>query len=319
MMLPTARATFAVFVLTVAAGTARADVTLVDAFSAIPGAVFHDLWHPTPCGAHFHDPVHVDVGGGHIVTVTFFSELSADGSCQTGCTNWSQTAVSFHVPNDPSVDPGDLIGEFQSPSIYGDLIFNFSEPLTGFGSTAIIALSINSYDVDTFVLYDGPNGTGNVLAQVSSDPIAGVQVRRDFKGAFFPDPQIRSVRYLTTGQGILIDGFAIAAPAEPVDVPGGPVTGEVGGLSFSPATPNPFTGATHLTLTIPQPASLRVEVFAVDGRRVRTLADGGVAAGTVALAWDGRDARGALLPPGLYMVRASLASGAVTRRVLLAR
>lgn len=300
------------------AGFARsADAVIVDSFSDIPGAVFHNIWHPSPCSAHFHDPVAVDVGGGHLVTVTYYSEVT-QGIYQVGCANWTQSLVSYHVPNDPAVDPGDLIGDYQSVgTAYGDLIFNFSEPLTGFGGTSIIAYSNSSYDPDRFIAYDGPNGTGNVLGQVVSDNVVPIQVRRDFKGLHLPSPQIRSVRYVVEGLGFMLDGIALAVAGDPLDVPVTP--GGTSRLAFGAATPNPFSGATRIALSLPASGHVRVEVFGPDGRRVRTLADRDADAGALSLAWDGRDERGTAVPPGVYLARATHAGASATRRVVLAR
>ena len=70
------------------------------------------------------------------------------------------------------------------------------------------------------------------------------------------------------------------------------------------ATPNPFRDDARLTLSLPSPASLEVEVLDVTGRHVRTLAHGMSAAGPRTLRWDGRDETGRTLPAGLYLVRA---------------
>jgi flagellar hook assembly protein FlgD len=61
----------------------------------------------------------------------------------------------------------------------------------------------------------------------------------------------------------------------------------------------------------------RVEVFDLLGRRVRTLDRGPRAAGAQRVAWDGRDAAGAPVTPGLYHVRVDAGerawSGAMVR------
>ena len=60
-------------------------------------------------------------------------------------------------------------------------------------------------------------------------------------------------------------------------------------------TPNPMSARTRIVAT----AAGRVEIADAAGRRVRaeTLAEG------AGFEWDGRDARGRALPPGLYLVR----------------
>lgn len=73
--------------------------------------------------------------------------------------------------------------------------------------------------------------------------------------------------------------------------------------SLGRATPNPFTGGTRIAYTLPAAGHARLEVFGVDGRRVRALASGAMAAGRHEASWDGRDGAGRAVAPGLYFVR----------------
>jgi flagellar hook assembly protein FlgD len=62
-----------------------------------------------------------------------------------------------------------------------------------------------------------------------------------------------------------------------------------------------------LELANPVPG-LIVDVFDVHGRCVRSLREGPVAAGLLAIVWDGRDDAGRALPGGVYFMRASTGS-----------
>ena len=64
-------------------------------------------------------------------------------------------------------------------------------------------------------------------------------------------------------------------------------------------------GATTLSLELTASARATVVVYDAAGRRVRLLADGELGAGAHAIAWDGRDQRGAAVPAGVYFVRAA--------------
>jgi flagellar hook assembly protein FlgD len=68
------------------------------------------------------------------------------------------------------------------------------------------------------------------------------------------------------------------------------------------AQPNPASGTQVLTFTLPVRGPVRVEVFNVAGRLVRTLG-GEFEAGTHSVQWDGRDLAGAPVGPGLYFAR----------------
>ena len=61
---------------------------------------------------------------------------------------------------------------------------------------------------------------------------------------------------------------------------------------------------------------VRVELYNLGGRRIRTLADGWRPAGPGQVHWDGRDASGAPAPAGVYHVRLSGAAGTLMRRLV---
>jgi hypothetical protein len=72
--------------------------------------------------------------------------------------------------------------------------------------------------------------------------------------------------------------------------------------NFEPAQgfPNPFTDGTSLRFSLPQPGAVRLAICDLLGRALRVLTDGFSPAGTRIVPWDGRDATGARVPPGLY-------------------
>jgi len=89
-----------------------------------------------------------------------------------------------------------------------------------------------------------------------------------------------------------------------------------GAPAFAPPAPNPASGATRFTVTLPAAGELRLEVFDAGGRRVRTLAAGPLGAGTHAFTWDLHDDAGRRVPPGLYLARGEAGGGATSRRVV---
>lgn len=103
-------------------------------------------------------------------------------------------------------------------------------------------------------------------------------------------------------------------------------------LGFEPPDPVPFDGrllrvagampfrsALAFTLTLPVDGAVRLDVFDGRGRLVRTLYDGVLPAGRRTMAWDGRDARGAETPAGLYFVRATTPVGDESLRAVRVR
>ena len=67
---------------------------------------------------------------------------------------------------------------------------------------------------------------------------------------------------------------------------------------------------------LPEEVPVELAVYALDGRRVATLSQGWQTAGPQTALWDGRDAEGRVLPPGVYLVSVALQSERGTAAVL---
>jgi hypothetical protein len=81
-------------------------------------------------------------------------------------------------------------------------------------------------------------------------------------------------------------------------------------MELGPNHPNPFQGMTTIPFEVDwgaTPVAVRLSVHDASGRTVRVLRAGEVKSGRHAVPWDGRDARGALVPAGVYYFR--LAAG----------
>lgn len=83
--------------------------------------------------------------------------------------------------------------------------------------------------------------------------------------------------------------------------------------------PNPSRGASTVQFSLTEPSCVRLEVYDVNGVRVRTLLDGFSAAGPQQVEWDGRGADGRPLSPGIYFLRLSVRDGALVLRTVLLR
>lgn len=105
-----------------------------------------------------------------------------------------------------------------------------------------------------------------------------------------------------------------------LDVP--PVVDDAGPLAwaFDPVAPNPFSTSATLRYTIPGSAGevpVRVRIFDLSGRLVRTLEAGSRGPGVHAIAWDGRDDAGHRLGAGIFFGRVNAGSFVATRRLVL--
>jgi len=90
-------------------------------------------------------------------------------------------------------------------------------------------------------------------------------------------------------------------PPEPETDPDplpGPVRTDLGDVT---AWPNPFNPQTAIHFDLGEPQRVRVEIYNLQGARLRVLADGPLASGPHSLTWDGTDAAGRSLGSGTFL------------------
>ncbi len=90
-------------------------------------------------------------------------------------------------------------------------------------------------------------------------------------------------------------------------------------LSFSGPWPNPARASMTCAFSLPEAAPIRVEVYDLSGRLVRTLADGPHEPGTGELVWNLTDQYGIGVHAGIYLLRAQLGPQTWTRRISVVR
>jgi hypothetical protein len=81
----------------------------------------------------------------------------------------------------------------------------------------------------------------------------------------------------------------------------------------------PGSGRVKFRAELPAPMRIRLELFDVMGRQVRTLAKGDALEGSTDIAWDGRDGKGRAAASGVYFARLVCRAGVRTVRVPLVR
>lgn len=119
-------------------------------------------------------------------------------------------------------------------------------------------------------------------------------------------------------QELIIQGFTFIPDGVTAVVEG---QGNIPAGSFAgrlfPAAPNPFNPSTTVRFEIAGGGDIRLEIFDMGGRRVRTLAGGAVSAGQHTTTWDGTDDTGRPLSSGVYLVRLRGRGFAHSRPVVL--
>jgi hypothetical protein len=95
--------------------------------------------------------------------------------------------------------------------------------------------------------------------------------------------------------------------------------GPPGGIQLSQNLPNPFRRETVIGFDLPREGPVRLDLFAVDGRRVTTLLDKVMPPGSPRITWDGRDEKGRGVPSGIYYYRLETQDGTRIRSLSLIR
>jgi hypothetical protein len=113
-----------------------------------------------------------------------------------------------------------------------------------------------------------------------------------------------------------------ACPPTPVDVLAGlDRTSQLDVASgFASISPNPFSSSTSIALALAQGSQARLSIYDIQGRLVKTLADGLLPLQQHTYVWDGTDRSGRRVTSGIYFVRLNIGNEtAKSRKVLLIR
>jgi hypothetical protein len=83
------------------------------------------------------------------------------------------------------------------------------------------------------------------------------------------------------------------------------------------ARPNPTNGPVEISFRLTEPATARLTVVGVDGRRVASVHEGPLPAGEHTFCWEGRGADGAPAPAGVYFLVLRAGTRTMTQRVVV--
>ncbi len=89
-------------------------------------------------------------------------------------------------------------------------------------------------------------------------------------------------------------------------------------LSLDNAVPNPFNSACKLSFSTPGGA-ISVDIFDINGRKIRTLYEGELPSGRFATVFDGRDSAMRELPSGVYYARLTHESSSIVKKIMLVK
>jgi len=202
-----------------------------------------------------------------------------------------------------------------SPSAPNGLVVAYHQN----GTNALDWNDSTSPDFDYFKVYRStdPNfapGIGNAPAAAEAGTLVATTVTSAWND---PDYDMAGVYYKVSAVDFSGNESPASSPTATTGIGSTPVPAK---FALKMPEPNPFRGATHLEFEVPQSGQrVRIDVFGVNGGLVRSLMDGPETAGSHTVTWDGRDARGRLVPAGMYVVRMEAANFAGMHKVLLVR
>jgi hypothetical protein len=93
----------------------------------------------------------------------------------------------------------------------------------------------------------------------------------------------------------------------------------VGGALCLRAWPNPSASEVTIEYALPADSNVRITIHDCRGRRVRSLGGAAQACGPHRLEWDGKDAKGRGVGPGIYFYTVTAAGRTATIKSVLLR
>ncbi|HEX9972671.1 MAG TPA: right-handed parallel beta-helix repeat-containing protein, partial [bacterium] len=80
--------------------------------------------------------------------------------------------------------------------------------------------------------------------------------------------------------------------------------------------PNPFNPTSKIRYEVPQPGNIKLSIFDMQGREVRTLVDRDSPAGSFDVTWDGRDNHAVNVASGVYLYRLVAQNFSLTKKMI---
>jgi hypothetical protein len=226
-----------------------------------------------------------------------------------------------HRPDTPYLQPD---GSFTAEADSGQVLFNdptvgcaTCHPAPWYTDSSLLENPFIKHDVGTADSTDANAADGfdtpSLVGVWDSGPWLHNQQAKtleDMLTVLNPNDEHGTTSHLAPDQiGFLVEFMkSLGWPENPGSGVGAPeVAAGARNGALDPAYPNPFSEQTSIRFRVDRPrADVRVDVFDVTGRRVRTLLARPMTRGTHVVGWDGRDADGRLAAPGSYFARLAL-------------
>ncbi|MCD4734536.1 MAG: T9SS type A sorting domain-containing protein [Bacteroidales bacterium] len=196
--------------------------------------------------------------------------------------------------NGPDPEPSN--DHFKSTSSYGDI--SFSNPMPD----ATIPTNLDSTNVN------GPIGWAHEYDVTVSDTterpeiiVNGASENMGYSVEIIPtdDPHnYTAIVKMSTGSQESVEQLVMDFDAVPVGTQETPIT-----ASPPNAFPNPFTNSMSVKYNLNDAVNMKIEVYDMQGKLVKTLQDGKLGQGQHTTTWDGTNASGSEAAKGMYFIR----------------
>jgi hypothetical protein len=165
----------------------------------------------------------------------------------------------------------------------------------------------------------------NFTAYSSSNPFSAYEIMEDMDSAevWFTVPSYERWYAVLSNEEHIVNSEVVRGTVDLYARPYGAIAdgGMAHGVKVALAQnrPNPFGPETFITYAVGTSTPVKVGVYDVNGRVIRTLVSGEVPAGNHRVSWNGKDADGRPMAPGIYLCRLETPGRTITRKMALLR
>jgi hypothetical protein len=171
------------------------------------------------------------------------------------------------------------------------------------------------YWLDVWVESEGPLGWKVADVDRYPDPYTGRHFEDDAVWGDLPDPTWQELIWVWgPKEGQSIDLAFVVTNDWPVGFGDSDVPRE---YRLMQNTPNPFNPVTTIRYVLPKPSDVKLAIFDVNGRLIRTLVDGPMPMGMREATWDALDHNGNPVASGVYFYRLETGSFVEARKMVL--
>jgi len=174
------------------------------------------------------------------------------------------------------------------------------------GAVELTWVASTTGSFDGFNIYRGDGESPDIFEKLNDEPFgtSGTNI--------YLDESALPGRTYTYQVGGIQDDREFLSFALTIDVPSIPLT-------LYQNYPNPFNPSTSISFYMPGPDRVRLEIFDVQGKMIRTLVDRQMDGGRHTLHWNGTNDSGSSVSSGVYLYRLVCGKRALTRKLVMMR